>query len=144
MWFNFLDRYRDAGLLILRLGMGLFYMFEHGMDKLLGGPEQWQGLGERAEYVGIEFLPGMWGFMASFAEFFGGLLLILGLFFRPAAFLLLCTMIVATAFHIGSGIGSPVHSGKMAVLFFSLLFIGPGKYSLDNYFWPSRRRRRFY
>lgn len=34
-----LDKYRDVGLLILRVGIGLMFMI-HGFPKLFGGPEK--------------------------------------------------------------------------------------------------------
>jgi putative oxidoreductase len=33
-----LDRYRDAGLLVLRIGIGVMFML-HGFPKVMGGPE---------------------------------------------------------------------------------------------------------
>ncbi len=102
MILTFLNKYRDVGLLILRVGFGIMFMF-HGAPKLFGGPERWGKLGAAMGNFGIDFLPAFWGFMASFSEFFGGILLILGLFFRPACILLTLTMIVAAGFHIGRG-----------------------------------------
>jgi putative oxidoreductase len=133
-------KYLDQGLLLLRLGIGAFYIF-HGYPKLFGGPERWEAAGGAISALGIGFLPVFWGFMAAVAETFGGIFLILGLFTRPAAALLFITMFVATFHHIGSGDSYFYisHAGKMAVLFLSLLIIGPGKLSLDN---KINRRRR--
>jgi len=71
------------GLMIIRLGLGIAFMI-HGAPILMGGPEKWQVLGGAMGYLGINFLPTFWGFMAAFSEFFGALFLILGLFFKPA------------------------------------------------------------
>ncbi len=38
-----LTRYRDAGLLILRIGIGIMFLY-HGAPKLIGGPEKWEKL----------------------------------------------------------------------------------------------------
>ena len=74
------------------------------------------------------------GFLAAASEVGGGLLLALGLFTRPACFFLSGTMIVATLMHVSSG--DPFvkysHALESAILFFSFLFIGPGKISLDE------------
>ena len=43
---NAIDRYRDVGLLILRVGFGLSYIYFHGSYKLAGGPEFWADNGE--------------------------------------------------------------------------------------------------
>lgn len=91
------------------------------------------------EHLGIGFGHGFFGFMASFSESVGGLLIGLGLLFRPACVLLVITMFVATASHYATGRGNPGHSAKNMLLFAGLLFIGPGKYSLDQ--WISDRRR---
>jgi putative oxidoreductase len=128
-----LDKYRDIGLLLLRVGIGIMFMM-HGYPKLIGGEEKWESLGNNMGNLGITFAPVFWGFMAAFAEFGGGILLALGLFFRPAAFLLFFTMFVAAIRHIsaGDGFNGYSHAAESAILFFSLIFTGPGKYSLDE------------
>jgi len=134
---SFLSKYHDAALLIARLGIGLSYIFVHGGKKLLGGPERWETTGKAIQNLGIEFLPVFWGFMAAFSETIGGLLIILGFFFRPAAALILITMFVAATKHISEGdplskIAYPIEMGTIMILF---LFFGAGKYSLDMLFW---------
>ena len=69
------------------------------------------------------------------SEFFGGLALVVGGLTRPAAFFLVCTMIVATVQHYGRGdgySGGAFHSIEMGLVCLSLLIMGPGKYSLDE------------
>ncbi len=136
-----LERYRDAGLLVLRLGVGLAYIILHGWPKISGGPEAWARYGEAVSYLGIDFGFTFWGFMAAFAEFGGGILIVLGLFFRPACLLLFCTMCVAVSSHLGRGDGwrGASHALKMAFVFAGVFFVGPGRYSLDAVL--ARRRR---
>jgi len=81
----------DVALLLLRLGIGVSFVYVYGAAKLFGGPEQWTGLGQTMAVLGITFWPTFWGFMAALAEFGGGILLMLGLLFRPALVLLLGT-----------------------------------------------------
>ncbi len=128
-----LTRFRDFGLLVLRVGTGAMFMF-HGWPKLIGGPEMWSGLGGAMANLGVTFAPGFWGFMAGVAEFGGGLCLLLGLAFRPACILLAFTMTVAATHHLasGDGLGRAAHAIEAGVLFLSLIFIGPGKYSIDR------------
>ena len=137
MILTFLNKYRDIGLLILRLGIGGMFIF-HGAPKILGGPDMWEKLGTTMGIYGVHFLPVFWGFMSSFAECFGGIFLILGLFFRPACILLTINMIVATSMHLnrGDGLGIASHAIEAGILFLSLILIGPGKYSLDEIFKP--------
>ena len=130
---NFLNRFRDFGILLLRLGIGTMFLF-HGWPLISGGPEKWQFLGKAMQNLGINFGFTFWGFMAAFSEFGGAILLIFGFLFRPAAFLLLITMIVATVFHFHKGDPFSVasHAIELGIVFLSLIFIGPGKYSVDK------------
>ncbi len=137
-----LDKYRDIGLLILRVGIGIMFM-GHGLPKLIAGPDKWLILGGTMDALGVDFAPMVWGFMAAFSEFAGGMLLALGFFTRPACFFLLATMIVATSMHISKG--DPFvkysHAMEAGILFLSLIFIGPAKYSLDDLIRPTGRTR---
>lgn len=128
-----LNRYLDLGLLILRIGIGSMFLY-HGFPKLSGGPEKWEKVGSAIKYTGIEFAPVFWGFMAAISEFFGGICIILGLFFRPACILLTITMAVAATMHLGRGDGlqRASHAIESGILFLSLIVIGPGKYSIDR------------
>jgi putative oxidoreductase len=131
--FEGLSKYKDVGLLILRVGIGAFLM-THGVPKLMGGPAGWEGLGGSMGMFGIHFLPTFWGFMAAAAEGVGGLLLILGLFFRPATLLILFTMFVAAYSHFSKG--DPLSKAELSIVFgivaLSLFIIGPGRYSIDK------------
>ncbi len=142
MIFRFLDKYRDAGLLILRLGIGIMFVL-HGLPKLKAGPETWTMLGGSMKALGIGFAPTAWGFMAALSECAGGVLLLLGFFTRPACFFLFTTMVVATMMHIGKG--DPFlkysHTMESGILFLSLILIGPGEYSLDGLIRPARKHR---
>jgi putative oxidoreductase len=130
---KFLNKYRDLGLLVLRLGIGAMFLF-HGGPKLLGGIEAWEKIGTAMRYVGIYSVPAMWGFLAAAIQFFGGLCLIFGAFFRPACILLTLTLAVAAIMHLGRGDGlmRASHAIESGVLFFSLIIIGPGRFSLDK------------
>lgn len=137
--------FRNFGLLVLRVGIGAMFML-HGWPKLIGGPEKWEQVGQAMELIGIDQFPVFWGFMAAFAEVIGGLFLALGFLFRPACILLLLTMIMATIRHYvgGDGFGGYAHAAEAAILFFSLLFIGPGKYSLDKKVFMKEQPRRLF
>ncbi|MEO8794678.1 MAG: DoxX family protein [Daejeonella sp.] len=128
-----LGKYRNTGLLIIRVGLGIMFMY-HGYPKLLGGPDKWAAVGSSMKYVGIDFLPALWGFLAAATETFGGFLLLLGLAFRPVTLLLTFTMLIASIMHIksGDGLGGASHAIEAAIVFLGLTFIGPGKYSVDK------------
>ena len=130
---KFLGRFRELGLLAMRVGLGLIFLV-HGSGKMFGGPEAWTQIGGAMSLLGVGFAPTFWGFMAAFAEFGGGVFFILGFLFRPAAIMLTFTMLVATNVHISKGdaFGVYSHALTLAVVFFGLSFIGPGKLSIDG------------
>jgi putative oxidoreductase len=132
IWTN-LGKFRDFGLLLLRAFFGLYMAFGHGLGKITGGPEQWAGLGGTMEIFGLGFAPTFWGFMAAIAEFVGALLVTVGLLTRPAALLLVLNMSVAATAHITGVIdGGPEMALLYGAVFLSLVFVGPGKYSVDE------------
>ena len=73
----------DSGMLVIRIGIGLLFL-NHGVPKLLGGPEFWAKLGSAMGNFGIDFGHAFFGFFAAFAEAVGGLLLISGFLLHPA------------------------------------------------------------
>ena len=129
---------RDIGLLIVRLGFGLGFFWYHGLPKLRGGPSSWENTGSVMANFGMGFGAEWWGLAAAVSECIGGLLIAAGFLFRPAAVAIALVMSVAATVHVVTGEGSPAHSGKNAFLFYGLLFIGPGRYSVDALL---RRRR---
>ncbi|WP_183561897.1 DoxX family protein [Mucilaginibacter sp. SP1R1] len=128
-----LSNYKNFGLLIIRVGLGIMFIY-HGYPKLMGGVNSWEGLGQSTRYVGIHFWPVVWGLLAALTEVFGGFLLVIGLAFRPVCILLVINLMVAAAMHFGKGgnLGDAAHAIEDAIVFAGLLFIGPGKYSVDK------------
>lgn len=141
----------NTGLLVLRLTVGLV-MVMFGCQKLLGlfGG---QGFNATIAWMGTVGIPQWLAALAIFAEFFGGLGLIFGLFTRFAAFGVMCTMLgaLATKFKGGDlslatseaaqktlqGLGFPlVILGAAA----ALLLIGGGQFSLDAKLFRKSRR----
>jgi putative oxidoreductase len=123
---------KDAGLLLLRLGIGVMFIY-HGWPKLMGGTETWHGLGQAMGNLGIAFAPTFWGFMAAAAEFFGGIALIVGAPFRFFCAIAAFDMFVAALFHLkaGQGLGQASHAIELMIVFVSLLVMGAGRYSLS-------------
>jgi len=123
--------------LALRIPIGIIYM-AHGSQKLFGwfGGYGLEGTGQWMASIGIE--PGvLMAFLAGSGEFFGGLLLLIGLLTRPAAFVTAFAMIVAIlSVHIGNGlfIANNGYEFGLALLAasVSLLISGAGKASLDS------------
>jgi putative oxidoreductase len=122
------------GLLIIRIGLGVCFAF-HGWPKISGGPVEWATLGNYAHMPH----PRAMGLIGSLVEFGGGILLVLGLFTRPAALLLFAQMMVALFFVHLRMTGSMStfaegysHALEDGIVFLGLVFLGAGKYSIDR------------
>ena len=128
---------KDFGLLLVRLGVGLSVVIFHGYAKITGGPELWEKIGANMDKVHITWYPVFWGFMAGFAEAVCSCLLIVGVLFRPATFLLAFTMLVAVLRHLSlpadnpnAGWSGASHALELLSVYVCLFFTGPGKFSL--------------
>jgi putative oxidoreductase len=129
---RYLDRLQPLALLIMRLVAGAI-MIAHGYHKVFGG------LHHHAQMVASMGLPSWLGYVSSFTEFLGGLLIFAGFFTRPAAFAVCVNLVVAiwkVHFHNGL-IGSPDHPGyefplAVAALAFALIFFGAGPIAIDH------------
>jgi putative oxidoreductase len=132
--FAHLDKFSNAGLLFIRVGLGIMFIF-HGFPKLLSGTAEWTTLGQTMKYFGITFLPTVWGLLAVATELLGGLLLMLGLAFRTICILMTFNLIVAALYHFGAGEGlsGASHAVEDAIMFTGLIFVGPGNYSIDRH-----------
>jgi putative oxidoreductase len=137
MW-TVLDRYRDAGLLILRIGFGLSFFWYHGLPKLMGGAEGWDRTGRAVAHVGITAGYEWWGLAAALSEAVGGLLFAAGLFFRPVCLAMLAVMVFATLDQLNRAVPAPEHALKNAFVFAGMFLVGPGRYVLLG---PSRRSK---
>lgn len=121
----------------LRLIAGILFI-AHGAQKLFAwfGGYGLDGTGQWMESIGLA--PGyLMALMAGSAEFFGGLLLIVGFVIRPTSFVLAITMVVAIfAVHIDNGLFMSNNGYEFGLALFaisvSLIFSGAGKLSLDS------------
>lgn len=128
---------QSLSALPLRLIAGLIFT-AHGGQKLFAwfGGYGLAGTGQWMESIGLA--PGyLMALMAGSAEFFGGLLLIVGFFTRPTSFVLAITMVVALfTVHIDNGLFMSNNGYEFALVLIaisiSLMFSGAGRLSLDN------------
>ncbi|WP_170985839.1 DoxX family protein [Rhizobium sp. AU243] len=123
--FDSLSRYRPQALGALRIMTALLFV-SHGTQKLFGFPaSQMDGS-----------LPTML-LVAALLELVGGILVLIGLFTRPVAFILSGQMAVAYFMaHAPSNFFPALNGGDAAILFcfiFLYLFVaGPGAFSVDE------------
>ena len=132
------DLYVSYSLLILRVIASVMMIINHGWNKILAGQEKWNRLGTAlTDFIGIDFMSGFFGFMASFSESIGMFMVICGIFTRPAAFLLLFTMFVASMNHLVDG-EFPELAIMYLIVMLVLLISGPGKFSFDYKFFSQK------
>jgi putative oxidoreductase len=132
--FTWLDRLQPFGALLMRLALGVI-LVAHGYSKII--PKG--ALYNFAQFVTHLGLPGWLGYVAAFTEFFGGMLLILGLLTRIAALGAAIDMGVAILkVHLHGGlIGHASQPGfefplALFVLSLMLVFTGGGLIALDR------------
>ena len=101
----------------------------HGLGKIsdpFGAAEMVEGLG---------FYPGaFWSLLLSCTEFFGGILITIGLFTRPAAFAAMFVLLVTVWFHwitMGQGYQGAEKSIIWAAIFLFFALRGGNRHSVD-------------
>jgi putative oxidoreductase len=128
---KFLDRLHPLAILALRLALGAIMIY-HGSQKVFGGLPRFMGM---LQSMGI---PGWMGYMSAAAEFAGGILLVVGLLTRLAAFSIIFDMAVAIGkVHWKNGFKGPggfEFPMACAAIAFALIFLGAGPISLDGAF----------
>jgi len=121
-------------ILVVRLSVGVLF-FESGKGKLFFKLEE---LGQYFAQLGIPF-PHLNAFMSASIEFFGGICVILGLATRlvsiPLAFIMLVAILTAQIEKVKT-LGDFLYLPEVLLLliFVWLVFSGPGKVSVDNFF----------
>ncbi len=130
------ETWHPRALAVLRIVTAYLFM-AHGTAKLFGMPYQ-----KMFEGLQLMSLPGLAGIL----EVFGGLLILIGLFTRPVAFVLCGFMAVAYFMAHGSqgNVLLPMlNQGELAVLycfvFLYFVFSGAGAWSVDAIRRPAGR-----
>ncbi|MDQ8185076.1 DoxX family protein [Pelagicoccus sp. SDUM812002] len=129
-----LSKFDYFGVLLLRIGVGALLAF-HGYPILTGGGTVWSDIGEGAAIASLP--PGLFeyaGLASGIIQFIGGILLVIGLFTRGTALLLTVVAGFALANHIAAGSFylSFIAHLEMTLALLALVFIGPGRLSLDR------------
>jgi putative oxidoreductase len=123
---DFLTPHTGRILSLLRIMSGLLFL-QHGTTKYLGFPA--------TQMTGVA--PLSMGGVAGMIELAGGVLLVIGLFTRPVAFI--CSGTMAAAYfiaHFPQGFFPILNGGELAALYcFTFLYLaaaGGGDWSLDK------------
>ena len=124
---SMLEPYSAQLLSVLRIMSGLLFL-QHGTTKYLSFPV--------SKHTGVE--PFSMGGIAGMFELVGGVLIVLGLFTRPVAFLLSGLMAVAYFYaHAPKGFFPLLNGGELAIMYcFVFLYLsarGGGPWSVDSW-----------
>ena len=130
--FSWLDRFQGLGAFVMRVVLGVI-MVAHGYTKVI--PKD--ALYNFSHMVLRMHLPLWLGYVSAFVEFFGGMLLIVGLLTRVFAFMTAIDMAVAIIkVHLHGGLLGP-NSFALPLALFSialmLVFTGCGWLGLDDF-----------
>jgi putative oxidoreductase len=123
-----LDRLQPLALLVLRIVIGAI-MIAHGYGKVFGGLSNVRNM---VQHLGF---PGWMAYPLAGTEFFGGILIIAGLFTRCVAVAMLIDMSVAIwKIHWHNGLKGPggyEFPLSVAAIAFALIFFGAGPIAID-------------
>ena len=138
--------FADLGMLMLRI-ITASLMVHHGVDKL----QHVEGFSTNVIAAYFPFLPGppeFWTYLSAGFELGGSFCLVIGLLVRPAAALLVGTMVNAVAFQLmangfqnypfGLPPDGPAYTFEPSLAFFAItvhiFFAGPGRFALQPHF----------
>ena len=128
-----LSRFRDVGVLILRLAFGFQLVKVSYLNALFPA----ENIPEFVTYLtslGFPF-PSIGAYLASYTEFFGGILLVLGLWARWAAIFLIINFSVAFGMAhlaVSDTYQNTFASVNLLAVSTFLLLNGPGRFSIDE------------
>jgi len=130
---QFLGKYRETGLLLFRASIGLIMIILIA-PVLWNGKGSWEHFGSAMRHLDFHSHYMFWGFVGALLGCAGGVLMVLGLFFRVGVLLTLAVTLVHLigVWDSHSDFLARLPALEMAILLLCLLFVGPGKYSVDK------------
>jgi putative oxidoreductase len=128
--FRFFQKYSHVNVFFLRMGVSMIFVFD-GYHRLFG-PGAPQKMMDYLAKIGMP-LPMVSAYLAGGIEFFGGIMIGLGLLTRQASFFVILVMLVAIFFvHRNDPYREMEHAVQMLVLSIGTLYSGSGSFSLEN------------
>ncbi len=134
MILSFLNKYREAGILLLRVAVGLM-LIRLGFPVVAGGSGHWRVAAPAiTQFFHITTHLAFWGAVVAFTELIGGLLLLIGLLTRVVCLLVALGLTFQGISHLGhhASLAAGAEVAARAFIPYALLLIGPGKYSVDK------------
>jgi putative oxidoreductase len=129
-WTAWLEERREYGIIWIRLTIG-FRLIHGTADNIFS----WARMLEFRDFLAANGtpLPLFSAHLSAYAQFICGILFILGLFFRPAAAVMVINFVCALLIAHRTGGYTPA-SAALIILFTSLGFLihGPGKWAIDT------------
>ena len=133
---RWLDEMQPWGALLLRLVLGVA-MIHHGFSKVIpahglhGSPLS--AMDQFSHFVASLGIPPWLGYVSALTEFLGGILLILGLLVRFAAFMITINLLVAFfAVDLHRGYATSEYVLALIAIAVMLLFNGAGALAVDR------------
>ncbi len=120
----------NLAMFLLRLSLGFMMCLNHGVLKLANFADM------KVNFPDPLHIGHQWSLsLVIFSEIFASMILVLGLFTRLAALILLIDMVVAVfLFHMAQG--QALKSYELPIIFMggflAVLLVGPGKFSVDG------------
>jgi putative oxidoreductase len=128
-WLGSIPSNRDAGLLVLRVWMGISLFVMHGIEKLFHFHNM---IGHFPDPLHVGALTGL--IFATLSDGISSLLVMLGLATRLSALIIVINLLVVFAFMHGFSFQQD-HAQLVYVYlggYLAILLAGPGKFSLDH------------
>lgn len=132
-----LNSLQPWGAFFLRLVLGCAMVY-HGYSKVIPaggfhGGNTFSALNHHSHFVVSLGLPYWLGYVSALTEFLGGMLILVGLLTRFAAFMIACNMLVAVVMvNRHHGYSGSEYSLALLVIAIMLLFYGAGVLALDR------------
>jgi putative oxidoreductase len=129
---QWLAKYRESGLLLMRVALGVLFIILTG--PVLLSMSKWAPFGSAIGNIGFSSNFQLWGFLGALAGCVGGALMVFGLFFRPGVLLVLAITLIHTvgAVDRSGTLRAALGAIELCLILTGLLFVGPGKYSVDK------------
>ena len=128
--FNSQDRQTNSGLLMMRLGLAAVLLI-HCLPKLFAGTPSWQSVGTTLGFINVGVPQTILGLVMLLLEALGAVSFLVGYFFRISCIVLF--IIFGLYFFNYFRIGYQtlmLWSAGLAAVFFGLIYVGPGRYSI--------------